>query len=301
MRQRTLIFAVILGGAILNLSAGQDWRSLQDCRLIANPSNDGDSFHVSAGEQEYVLRLYLVDAPEIDAAIPGRLVEQARYFQLTVPQTIELGEAAIEFVQEKLSQRFTVLTRLAEAGGRSRIGRVYALVETAEGDLGEQLVRNGLARIYGARITPPGLANSRLELEKLKELEKQAAREKIGAWGLTSGRLKVRAEKSTAAVSTFALAEKSDSREVEPTTAASPGMSPSAPGKIDLNKATPEELESIPGIGSTLANRIIAARPFKSTDELRKVKGIGERKYAAIRPFFAEAAGETLPNESSGR
>src|SRR4029079_19615171 len=37
------------------------------------------------------------------------------------------------------------------------------------------------------------------------------------------------------------------------------------------------------------------------TDELRKVKGIGEKKYAAIRPFFAEHAEETLPNESSGR
>ena len=71
---------LILGGAILRLSAGQDWRSLQDCRLIANPSNDGDSFHVSAGEQEYVLRLYLVDAPEIDAGNPARLVEQASYF-----------------------------------------------------------------------------------------------------------------------------------------------------------------------------------------------------------------------------
>ena len=139
-------------------------------------------------------RLYLVDAPEIDAANPARLVEQAAYFQLTVPQTIELGEAAIAFVQQKLSKPFTVLTRMVEAGGRSRIGRIYALVETAEGDLGEQLVRNGLARIYGARITPPGLANSRLELEKLKELEKQAAQEKIGAWGLTSGRLRVRAE-----------------------------------------------------------------------------------------------------------
>jgi len=190
---------------------------------------------------------------------------------------------------------------MAEAGGRSRVGRVYALVETAEGDLGEQLVRNGLARIYGARITPPGLANSRLELEKLKGLEKQAAQEKIGAWGLASGRLRVRAEKSTAAFSTFALAEKSKSSEVEPTTALSASKSPSAPGRIDINKTTPEELESIPGIGAILAGRIIAARPFKSTDELRKVKGIGEKKYAAIRPFFAEVAEETLPNESSGR
>jgi DNA uptake protein ComE-like DNA-binding protein len=32
--------------------------------------------------------------------------------------------------------------------------------------------------------------------------------------------------------------------------------------------------------------RIIAARPFKSADELRRVKGIGPARYARIREFF---------------
>ena len=68
---------------------------LKSCRLIPNPANDGDSFHVSAGEKEYIFRLYLVDAPETDALVPTRLVEQSKYFQLSVPQTIEVAEAAL--------------------------------------------------------------------------------------------------------------------------------------------------------------------------------------------------------------
>ena len=54
---------------------------LKDCRLIPNPANDGDSFHVSAGEKEYLFRLYLVDAPETDEMTPRRLIEQAKYFR----------------------------------------------------------------------------------------------------------------------------------------------------------------------------------------------------------------------------
>jgi len=34
------------------------------------------------------------------------------------------------------------------------------------------------------------------------------------------------------------------------------------------------------------AARIIAARPFRSADDLKRVSGIGEKKYAKIRPFF---------------
>jgi competence protein ComEA len=45
-------------------------------------------------------------------------------------------------------------------------------------------------------------------------------------------------------------------------------------------------LEDLPGIGPVLAGRIIAARPFKSADDLRKVKGIGDKRYEKLRPFF---------------
>ncbi len=53
---------------------------------------------------------------------------------------------------------------------------------------------------------------------------------------------------------------------------------------VDLNKASLEELETLPGVGPTVAKEIIAARPFKSVDELEKIKGLGETRIAALKP-----------------
>ena len=57
-------------------------------------------------------------------------------------------------------------------------------------------------------------------------------------------------------------------------------------GRIDINTATEKELRMIPGIGPVMAARIVAARPFRSADDLKKVNGIGDKKYAKIRPYF---------------
>jgi competence protein ComEA len=54
-------------------------------------------------------------------------------------------------------------------------------------------------------------------------------------------------------------------------------------GPIDLNKASKEDLVSLPGIGPVLAERIIAARPFHSVDDLSKVSGIGPKKFEDLR------------------
>ena len=57
--------------------------------------------------------------------------------------------------------------------------------------------------------------------------------------------------------------------------------------KLDINTASATELENLPGVGPVLAERIVAARPFKSADDLRNVKGIGSRKkYEQIRAYF---------------
>ena len=58
------------------------------------------------------------------------------------------------------------------------------------------------------------------------------------------------------------------------------------PGHSDVNTATEKELKMIPGIGPIIAARIIAARPFRSADDLKKVNGIGDKNYAKIRPYF---------------
>ena len=71
-------------------------------------------------------------------------------------------------------------------------------------------------------------------------------------------------------------------------TAAKPSDNPTAPPvtKLDVNTATTEELQAVPGIGRVLAQRIIAVRPFASIDGLKKVKGIKERKFEQLRPYF---------------
>jgi competence protein ComEA len=57
---------------------------------------------------------------------------------------------------------------------------------------------------------------------------------------------------------------------------------------IDVNAASVEELQRLPGIGATMAARIVAARvekPFESVDDLRRVYRLGARTLDGIRPF----------------
>lgn len=65
------------------------------------------------------------------------------------------------------------------------------------------------------------------------------------------------------------------------------GKSESVDDLIHLNRATVNELDQLPGIGPTLAARILdwreANHGFKSVDDLRKVGGIGDKLFASIR------------------
>jgi competence protein ComEA len=66
---------------------------------------------------------------------------------------------------------------------------------------------------------------------------------------------------------------------------ASPGAAAGAP--IDLNRATGQMLEQLPGVGPVLAQNILDWRSghgrFDSVDQLREVSGIGEAKYAQLK------------------
>ncbi len=59
---------------------------------------------------------------------------------------------------------------------------------------------------------------------------------------------------------------------------------------IEINSATVEELINLPRVGPVIANRIIEYRnihgPFKTVEDLIKVKGIGEKKLTSIKPYI---------------
>lgn len=73
--------------------------------------------------------------------------------------------------------------------------------------------------------------------------------------------------------------------------AAAPQAAAAGPGEglIDLNRASAAELEELPGVGATLAGRILARReergPYREIGELREVSGVGEKLFAQIEPL----------------
>lgn len=78
----------------------------------------------------------------------------------------------------------------------------------------------------------------------------------------------------------------------------SPASTPSdanAAGRINLNTASADALEQLPGIGPTLSRRIVAHRqahgPFAAVDDVALVHGIGEKTVARLKPLLVIDSG----------
>ena len=60
---------------------------------------------------------------------------------------------------------------------------------------------------------------------------------------------------------------------------------------VSINFATEQELDSLPGIGPVMAQRIVAFRSqhgsFKSIDQLKQVAGMGESKFSNLKSMIS--------------
>jgi competence protein ComEA len=75
-------------------------------------------------------------------------------------------------------------------------------------------------------------------------------------------------------------------------------------GVVNLNTASPAELERLPGVGKKAAAQIVAHRqktPFARVEELVKVKGFGKKKLEALRPHLAVEGQTTLRVEGPAK
>ena len=173
-------------GMVLLISAppclADKWRTFENCTLIPNESNDGDSFHVKVKRREYIFRLYFTDAPETDMSFPDRVAEQADYWGISQKAAVRLGHQAANFTRKFLADGFTVCTKMDDARGRSDKERFYAMITVGEKTLPEELVRNGLARVFGQDTDLPDGTKSTTFWWRLKTAEREAKKNRLGAF-----------------------------------------------------------------------------------------------------------------------
>lgn len=68
-------------------------------------------------------------------------------------------------------------------------------------------------------------------------------------------------------------------------------------GQVNLNTATPQQLDQLPGVGEKAARRIVEYRakaPFAKAEDLMKVKGFGKKKFEKLKGHLAVTGPNTL-------
>jgi competence protein ComEA len=72
-------------------------------------------------------------------------------------------------------------------------------------------------------------------------------------------------------------------------------------GVVNVNTATAVELARLPGVGTSVARRIVEHREkngaFKAIEDLMLVRGIGEKSFERIRPYVATSGATTLTSD----
>ncbi|MEI6637677.1 MAG: helix-hairpin-helix domain-containing protein, partial [Planctomycetota bacterium] len=141
-------------------------------------------------------------------------------------------------------------------------------------DLGAYLVSKGLARAYGvARATRGGESGNDYR-ERLADLQLQAAKRGVGIWAHTDWD-KLPIERRL---------EREEDHELR---SAIDGAAPPPEGfMLDPNTASRDDLMRLPGVGETLANRIIEHRPYQRVVDLLEVEGIGPARFRELKAML---------------
>jgi len=75
-----------------------------------------------------------------------------------------------------------------------------------------------------------------------------------------------------------------------------PAAKASASGPLNLNTATVSQLEALPGIGKSTAERILEYREksggFKKIEDLMNVRGVGEKSFLKLKPLITVSSGK---------
>jgi competence protein ComEA len=210
-----------------------------------------------------------VEAAKPDPALRQRITEQAAYFGIAPSDIPRGGKLAAEFSLGKLKgQPFKLVTRWQPVIGPG--GRFYCTLLVKGDNLAEALVTHGLARIHGTKANWPDEPSSKTFQNKLKNRELMAREQRLGLWD-----------------------DKAFPR-IAPDGARAPARSPRKiqTGTVDINQAGPKDLQTLPGIGPKLAERIIAHRPYQTAEDLLKVPGIDTNRLERIRPLVRTTSEE---------
>jgi len=188
-----LLLSLIVGAS--RAAESRAWVTLTNCQYVATKDGDGDSFRVRSDTNEFILRLYYVDAPETTLTYPERVRQQSEHYGITLDETLKAGAKARERVRQLLREPFIVRTRWASAAGRGRETRYYGLVEIGGKSLAEVLVSEGLAQTKGVAPNLPSGEKASAYMKRLEDLEREARQKRLGAWASAPEEKKEKAEK----------------------------------------------------------------------------------------------------------
>lgn len=177
-----ILFRILLWMVLTIPVAWAEWIKMTNCVLVPHPANDGDSFVIRHQQQEHLVRLYFVDAPETNLRFPERVEEQAALFGATVERTVQAGHAATAYVEKALQKPFTVYTQNIDAQGSGRQPRVFAMVRLGDDYLCERLVARGYARVFGYRRDLPDGTFWQDYERHLQTIQEQARLDGVGLW-----------------------------------------------------------------------------------------------------------------------